>query len=163
MKKEIILQNARGIIFAAFFLIFSLSAAAALDFGGLLTNDSAFQTYFDEKFKLDQKNSVSLWARQNFDKAGENFFIAEGNYNFEGDFEKENDDEMARQDLLKARSHTLKILHSIFCFGMLFLAIFLKFPIAEKVSWRQMITPIFFIAIGLEYLLIGIFFKLLEA
>lgn len=93
MKKEMILQNARGIIFAAFFLIFSLSASAALDFGGLLTNESAFQTYFDEKFKLDQKNSVSLWARQNFDKTGENFFIAEGNYNFEGDFEKENDDE----------------------------------------------------------------------
>lgn len=76
--------------------------------------------------------------------------------------EKENDDEMARQDLTKARSLTLRVLHRIFCFGMLFLAIFIKFPISDEISWKQVIAPTFFIAIGLEYLLTGIFFKILE-
>ncbi len=93
MKKKIKFQSALRIIAAAFFLISGFFNAAAFDFGGVLTNDSAFQTYFDGEFNLDQKNSISLWARQNFDKAGENFFAVEGSYNFEGDFEKENDDE----------------------------------------------------------------------
>lgn len=67
------------------------SAAFAFDFGGLLTNDSAYKTDSEGDFNLVQQNSASLWARQNFDKSGENYFTVEGIYNFEGDFSQEDD------------------------------------------------------------------------
>lgn len=81
----------KKITIAATFTLAICSATFAFDFGGLLKNDSAIQTYSDGDFNLDQKNSVSLWARQNFDKSAENYFAVEASYNFEGDLEKEDD------------------------------------------------------------------------
>lgn len=71
------------------------SSVFAFDFGGILSNDSSFQTFSEGKFYFDQKNSISLWARQNFNKAGENYFAVEGTYNFESDFEQKNSDKFS--------------------------------------------------------------------
>ncbi len=72
--------------FVVFFalLVFS-SSIFAFDYGGILTNDSALKTDSKNKINLDQKNSASLWTRQNFDKDGEKYFAAEGLYSFECD------------------------------------------------------------------------------
>lgn len=72
--------------------IMTFSSAFAFDFGGILSNDSSFQTYSEGKFYFNRKNAASLWARQNFNKSGENYFAIEGIYNFEGDFEQKNND-----------------------------------------------------------------------
>ncbi len=92
-RKSVILTalNSRFSLLFAFILI-SSSAVFAFDFGGILVNDSSFQTYKDGDFNIDQKNSVSIWARHNFDKMGANYFACEGIYNFEGDFNQEDDD-----------------------------------------------------------------------
>lgn len=79
-------------ILFALALAFS-SVGFAFDFGGLITNDSAFETNYEGDFKFDQQNSASLWARQNFDKNGDNYFAIEGIYNFEADFSQEDDDD----------------------------------------------------------------------
>ncbi|MCR5494992.1 MAG: hypothetical protein K6F15_05085 [Treponema sp.] len=81
--------------------IFSLSGLSALDFGGLVTNDSIIKTNFDQNFKLDQKNSASLWFKQAFDQAGSNYFIAEAIYNFERDFDVEVTTNSIDSDLFK--------------------------------------------------------------
>lgn len=70
-------------------LFLSVVPTFALDFGGYLTNKSAFETYGEDEFKLDQKNSVSIWLRQNFNKSGENYFALQSSYNFEADFEED--------------------------------------------------------------------------
>lgn len=74
-----------------FFTFAAPRAAFALDFGGIVTNDTSYQTYRDNKFYFDQRNSLSLWLRAPFDKSGENYFAVEAGYNFEGDFEKDED------------------------------------------------------------------------
>lgn len=70
-------------VFAVF--VFSVSHASAVDFGGLLGNDTIIKTNIDKDFKLDQKNFASLWFKQAFGQTGSNYFIAEAIYNFEND------------------------------------------------------------------------------
>ena len=76
--------------------------------------------------------------------------------------EKENEDEMASRNLSEARAKTLVRMHAILCIAATFLVIFVKFPIAHKIDWSQFIVPAFFIIIGIEDLLTGIYFKKLE-
>lgn len=71
---------------ASFALIFASSLAFAFDFGGTATNKSSLEKFNEENLQLNQKNSLSIWARQNFDKSAENYFAAEASYNFETDF-----------------------------------------------------------------------------
>ncbi len=78
--------------FAVFLVLLSFSSFVfAFDFGGLLTNDSGLKSNEKNNFNLDQKASLSLWARQNFDKNAENYFAAEGIYNFEADLTQAED------------------------------------------------------------------------
>lgn len=69
----------------SFALCFSF-AAFAVDFGGLATNRSTLEKFNKLNPQLNQKNSLSVWIRQNFDKSGENYIAAETSYNFESDF-----------------------------------------------------------------------------
>ena len=62
------------IVSSAFF--FS-PAVFAIDFGGIISNDSSLQSYGKDELKLDQKNSASFWLRTPFDKTGENYFAGE--------------------------------------------------------------------------------------
>ena len=74
------------IVSSAFF--FS-PAVFAIDFGGIISNDSSLQSYGKDELKLDQKNSASFWLRTPFDKTGENYFAGELIYNFEADTQNE--------------------------------------------------------------------------
>ncbi len=60
----------------------SLSAASAVDFGGMITNDSKFSGNTFGKLLLEQKNSASAWLRIPFNNKGTTYFTAEGVYQF---------------------------------------------------------------------------------
>lgn len=70
-------------------VFFFSPAVFAIDFGGIISNDSSLQSYGKDELKLDQKNSASLWLRTPFDKTGENYFAGELIYNFEADTQNE--------------------------------------------------------------------------
>ena len=63
------------------------NAVFAVDFGGLLNNLTTIKTNKDQNFKLDQKDSASLWFKTVFDETGMNYFIADFIYDFERDFD----------------------------------------------------------------------------
>ena len=78
MKK--ILKNT----FALLALLFTAGTAAfALDTGFLIDNDSCFKTDEEKKFFADQKDTVFAWVKIPLGKESENYFIAEGLYQFE--------------------------------------------------------------------------------
>ena len=64
------LQIFRKVFFVFSFFMLTLKIFA-VDFGGLLTNNSSIKSYGSGDFKLDQKNSALLWFRTPFDKSGE--------------------------------------------------------------------------------------------
>lgn len=72
-----------GVAFATVFNVFGF------DFGGIVKNTSAFETNENDDFKLNQKNSASVWLRAPFDKSGKNYFAADFVYNFEADMQNE--------------------------------------------------------------------------
>lgn len=76
------------------------SSLFAFDFGGLLSNKTSLETY-EKKFNFNQENSISLWARQNFNKSGENYFATEVFYNFDANFEDKNYSSIIDFSLLK--------------------------------------------------------------
>lgn len=76
--------------------------------------------------------------------------------------EKENEDEMADRNMMGARSITLMQMHIIFVVAVVFLEIFLKFPVSQRINWSELIVPGFFITLGIEDLLVGIHFKEFE-
>ena len=76
--------------FFLFSLLFVFSfKVSALDFGGLLTNNSSLKNRGNKDFKLDQKNSASFWLRAPFDMSGEIYFASEVIYDFESDSDAE--------------------------------------------------------------------------
>ena len=79
----------RRVVFA-FFALASGFSCFAFDFGALVKNDSALEDCGKNDFKLNQKNSASVWVRAPFEKSGENHFAAEFVYNFEADLQNEN-------------------------------------------------------------------------
>ena len=79
----------------------AVTSAGAFDFGGLLTNDSVIKTCSDDNFRLDQKNSASLWIKTPFSEDGQNYFIAEALYNFERDFDTDSPTNALDFDLFK--------------------------------------------------------------
>lgn len=87
-------------VFAALF-VFWETGIFALDFGGLLTNDSIIKTNYDQNFKLDQKNSAAMWFKQALNKDGSNYFISEFVYNFEKDFDVDLTTNTIDSDLFK--------------------------------------------------------------
>lgn len=85
-------------ILTSFLICFS--SLFAFDFGGLLSNKTSFETYGKE-FNFNQKNIFSLWARQNFNKSGENYFSTEVFYNFNANFDEKNYSNIVDFSLLK--------------------------------------------------------------
>lgn len=79
----------RPVIFAFFALVSGFNSFA-FDFGALVKNNSSFEDCGKNDFKLNQKNSASVWVRVPFEKSGENHFAAEFVYNFEADMQDEN-------------------------------------------------------------------------
>lgn len=67
-------------------ITFALSltmAASALDFGGMLTNDTKIAGKDFSNLLLDQKNALSAWLRLPFNAKGTTYFAMEGMYQFE--------------------------------------------------------------------------------
>lgn len=77
------------------------NAAFAVDFGGLLNNTTIIKTNKKHDFKLDQKDSASVWFKTVFDETGMNYFIAEAVYDFERDFDADQTTNIIDSDLFK--------------------------------------------------------------
>ena len=77
------------------------NAVFAVDFGGLLNNLTTIKTNKDQNFKLDQKDSASLWFKTVFDETGMNYFIADFIYDFERDFDADKTTNIIDSDLFK--------------------------------------------------------------
>ncbi len=75
---------------------------------------------------------------------------------------KEAKDEMAKQNLSRAKACTLTRSHLILCIIMLFLFFFLDFPISDTINWKKLILPFLFIVSGFMELSTGYQFKKFE-
>ena len=60
----------------------SVTAASAVDFGGMITNDTKFSGTDFGKLLLEQKNAATAWIRIPFNNEGTTYFTAEGMYQF---------------------------------------------------------------------------------
>lgn len=74
---------------------------------------------------------------------------------------KESDDEMSIDNKIKAGAMTQSIMHIIFCAAAIVLFILTRFP-NLNIDWKNLIVPVFFIFIGIEYIVWGLSFKKLE-
>lgn len=61
----------------------SMAALSAIDFGGMITNDSKLSGNGFNKMLLEQKNAVSAWIRIPFNQKGTTYLAAEGMYQFQ--------------------------------------------------------------------------------
>lgn len=73
----------------------------AMDFGGLLNNTSTIKTNSEQNFKLDQRDTGSLWIKTVFDESCLNYFIAEAVYDFEDDIDADVVTNIIDTDLFK--------------------------------------------------------------
>ena len=74
--------------FAALLFTGAIYTASAVDFGGMITNDSKFTNVAGYgngfgKLALNQKNAASLWLRTPFNQKGTTYFTAEGLFQWE--------------------------------------------------------------------------------
>ena len=74
---------------------------------------------------------------------------------------KESDDEMSIDNKIKAGAMTQSIMHIIFCTAAVVLFSLTRFPNLH-IDWKNLIVPVFFIFIGIEYIIWGLSFKKLE-
>lgn len=74
---------------------------------------------------------------------------------------KESDDEMSIDNKIKAGAMTQSIMHIIFCTAAVVLFALTSFPNLH-LDWKNLIVPVFFIFIGIEYIIWGLSFKKLE-
>ena len=75
----------------------------------------------------------------------------------------EEDDEMSAENAAKAKSKTLDVFHMIFAVGSLMLIVLSRFYNQIDVNWIELIANLLYLFIGLQNLLVGIFFRKLEA
>lgn len=75
---------------------------------------------------------------------------------------KEQEDEMAIENLKDAIVLTHRIMNILFCIAIVILMIILKLHISLNINLQDLIFPAFFIILGIENLLTGISFNLLE-
>ena len=74
---------------------------------------------------------------------------------------KENSDEMAEENLCKAKAKTLDIMHGVFCV-IAIAAIFILGRNTITLDWAKVIPATFFIVLGIEELIVGVVFRKLE-
>lgn len=75
--------------------------------------------------------------------------------------QKENADEMAEENLCKAKAKTLDTMHGLFCV-IAIAAMFVLGRGAVALDWAKVIPAVFFIVLGVERLLVGVNFRKLE-
>lgn len=75
----------------------------------------------------------------------------------------ERSDEMARQNLMEAKSKTRDIMHMLYCVLAVAAASALGLLKDIDVSWPRMVSQLFFVLMGVQDLLTGIIFRKLEA
>ena len=74
---------------------------------------------------------------------------------------KENSDEMADENLCKAKAKTLDIMHGIFCV-IAIAAMFIFGRNTITLDWTKAIPAVFFIVLGVAELSVGVAFRKLE-
>ena len=74
---------------------------------------------------------------------------------------KENSDEMADENLCKAKAKTLDMMHGIFCV-IAIAAMFILGRNTITLDWSEVIPAAFFILLGVEELSVGVAFRKLE-
>ncbi len=94
-------SSAKIKFFSILISVLAMGSSFAFDFGGLVTNDTIIKTCEDSKFRLDQKNSASLWLRQSISEDGSSYFAAETIYSFERDFNVDSPVNVLDVDLCK--------------------------------------------------------------
>lgn len=75
---------------------------------------------------------------------------------------KEQEDEMAIKNLKDAIASTHTIMDILFCIAIIAIRIITIFSFSQNINWKDLIVPAFFIILGIENLLIGLKFNLLE-
>ena len=73
----------------------------------------------------------------------------------------ENSDEMADENLCKAKANALDTMQRVFCF-IAILAMLISEKNTITLAWTKVIPAVFFILLGAEDLLVGITFRRLE-
>ena len=68
---------------------------------------------------------------------------------------------MSIDNKIKASAMTQSIMHIIFCAAAVVLFALTSFPNLH-LDWKNLIVPVFFIFIGIEYIIWGLSFKKLE-
>ena len=75
---------------------------------------------------------------------------------------KENPDEMANENLCKAKAKTLDIM--CFCIAIIgIMAILIQIPNTISLDWSKVVTAAIFFVLGINELLVGVIFQKLEA
>jgi len=78
---------------------------------------------------------------------------------------RENSDEMAEENLEKAKARTLDLMHNVFLLSSIIAmsAAFILDKGVVAVNWTKTVPVVFFIIYGIEELLTGLIFRKLEA
>lgn len=74
---------------------------------------------------------------------------------------REASDEMAQENLCRAKAIALDVMHGCFCIISIVAMILLRGKTAE-VDWAKVIPAVFFMILGVEELIVGIAFRKLE-
>lgn len=75
---------------------------------------------------------------------------------------KEQEDEMAIENLKDAIVSTHMIMNILFCTAIIVVRVITIFSFSQNINWENLIVPAFFIILGIENLLIGLKFNQLE-
>lgn len=77
--------------------------------------------------------------------------------------QKEEMDEMARENLYKAKASAHDIMHCVLCVAMILATLFIKKIVLDTVDWGMVLRMTFCMVIGFQNLVVGLTFRKLEA
>ena len=75
----------------------------------------------------------------------------------------EKDDEMSEYNYMKAQAKTTRVMHFVFCIGMIASPLVYKLLQDVDVSWIRVVSQMFFLLIGVQDITTGLIFRRLEA
>ena len=78
-------------------------------------------------------------------------------------FKKEEEDEMAAENYLKAKAKTSDFMHIVFCLAAIATPLLSMAPFSTGWNWPRLMTWSFFVLLGIQNLITGFTFRKLEA
>ena len=75
----------------------------------------------------------------------------------------EREDEMAKENYMKARAYTTRAMYYVFCISAILSAIVFGLLKDCELNWPNIISKLFFVMMGVQDILSGVFFFKLEA